>query len=174
MHVATIPRTPGIRHRSHEIAHAAHGRTPNDQESCPRYRACSRHERPHRKGQKPSPRRGSFFCCRECEIGLDDPLIWTVGASTDRGSAHNAPRICGDFLRVLGALTSPPASDGTRLTCVLELSAGDRCAPLVRPCAGRLGQDAPAAERHPSIERYSKSCRAWEPGPVKRSETTND
>ena len=58
-------------------------------------------------------------------------------------------------------LTSPPASDGTRLMCVLELSAGERGAPLVRPCAGRLGQDAPAAERHPSIERYSKSCRAW-------------
>src|SRR5262249_16892488 len=77
------------------------------------------------------------------------------------GSAHNAPRICGDFLRALGALTSPPASDGTRLTCVLELSAGERCAPLVRPCAGRLGQDAPAAVRDPSTERYSRSCRAW-------------
>src|SRR5262249_1631968 len=35
-------------------------------------------------------------------------LIRTVGASTDRGSAHNAPRICEDFLRILGALTSPP------------------------------------------------------------------
>ena len=84
-----------------------------------------------------------------------------MGASTDRGSAHNAPRICGDFLRVLGALTSPPVSDGTRLTCVLELSAGERCASLVRPCAGRLGQDAPAAVRDPSIEKYSRSCRAW-------------
>src|SRR5438445_8175369 len=84
-----------------------------------------------------------------------------MGASTDRESAHNAPRICGDFLRVLGALTSPPASDGTRLTCVLELSAGERCAPLVRPCAGRLGQDAPAAVRDPSIEKYSRSYRAW-------------
>src|SRR5215510_15135528 len=84
-----------------------------------------------------------------------------MGASTDRGSAHNAPRICGEFLRVLGALTSPPASDGTQLICVLELSAGERCAPLARPCAGRLGQDAPAAVRDPSIEKYSRSCRAW-------------
>jgi putative tryptophan/tyrosine transport system substrate-binding protein len=39
-----------------------------------------------------------------------------------------------------------------RLTRAAVLRAGDRCAPLVRPCAGRLGQDAPAAERDPSIK----------------------
>src|SRR5262249_50450238 len=104
----------------------------------------------HGRGVRPGPIRSSQPRSRARR----------VGASTDRGSAHNAPRICGDFLRVLGALTSPP-NDGTRLTCVLELTAGDRCAPLVRPCAGRFGQDVPAAERDPSIERYSRSCRAW-------------
>jgi hypothetical protein len=88
-------------------------------------------------------------------------IPYSVGVSTDRGSAHNAPRICGDFLRALGALTSPPASDGPRLTCVLELSAGEPCTPLVRPCAGRLGQDAGVPERHSWIERFSRSCRAW-------------
>src|SRR5262245_44048943 len=102
-----------------------------------------------------------------------------MGASTDRGSAHTAPRICGEFLRVLGALTSPPASDGTQLICVLELSAGERCAPLARPCAGRLGQDAPAAV---AIHRSKNILEVVEHGqeqprkilPVERSETTND
>src|SRR5262249_27049455 len=116
----------------------------------------------HGRGVRPGPIRSSQPRSRARR----------VGASTDRGSAHNAPRICGDFLRVLGALTSPP-NDGTRLTCVLELTAGDRCAPLVRPCAGRFGKmflQLSAIHR----SKDSRSCRAWEPGPVERSETTND
>jgi hypothetical protein len=34
------PRTRGARHRSHESARAAHGRTQNDRGYCPRSRAC--------------------------------------------------------------------------------------------------------------------------------------
>jgi hypothetical protein len=86
----------------------------------------------------------------------------TVGASV-RGSVRNASRICGDFLRALGALTSQPASDGPRLARALELSAGERCAPLVRPCAGRLGQAPPVPDRdswsasHPAARKKGQA-----------------
>src|SRR5262249_41553920 len=82
---------------------------------------------------------------------LDDPITWTVGASTDRGSVRDASRICSGLSSNRRSVVSASSEGRPVFSARLRCRADERCAPSIRRYAGRLGPDARVPEHGPWI-----------------------
>jgi hypothetical protein len=100
---------------------------------------------------------------------LDDPITWTVGASTDREPARDASRICAAPLRAHGASTQQPPRGSQHLAHARGRRVRERCRLSFRQCTGWLGQDDCESSNRKIAQRASghrtrRQVRRWSVG----------